>query len=329
MPPKSKKRKTVDEENAPRVENPSNDAGSNVVGGMRGDYRITGTESSSEYEIFTIPDVTGKEIPCQLRKPQCSSKSSQTTLIFTHGAGGGLENPATKLFAEGYAAQAPVVCFQGTMNLQSRAKSFGSVLSCLQDEEPKIKFAAGGRSMGARAAVLLAQDYDEVKKLVLVSYPLIGPKGDKRDQILLNLPKDKEVLFAFGSDDNMNDIKTLQSVQKKMKAKSTLLVFEKLDHSMAMTSGVIGKDRTLAVEELRKFGGEQAAAWIHDSASINDGCRVSWDKENKTIKVDKQMATALESEKVKDTKPENTTKDKAKSGSDGKPARASKKRKVG
>ena len=45
-------------------------------------------------------------------------------------------------------------------------------------------------------------------------------------------------------------------------------------------------DRAVAVEELRKFGGVQAAKWVTDSTSVEDGCRVSWDKENRSIEVE-------------------------------------------
>lgn len=79
-----------------------------------------------------------KEIPCEQR-----GKDGKPALIFTHGAGGGLSNAATREFAEGFSEKCPVVSFQGNMNLQGRVQSFEAVL-----EHEDVQCAIGGRSMG-------------------------------------------------------------------------------------------------------------------------------------------------------------------------------------
>lgn len=307
MPPKTRKRKARDPDPEPVLDQPaakkkqtkkavktkgdSND--NNIAGGMNGDYCVTGTEASSpSFSSITIPDPKGKLIPCQSRgTPKTNSDS--TTLIFTHGAGGGLENPATKLFAEGYASanDASITSFQGTMNLSSRVKSFEAVLSHLQAEDPKRRFALGGRSMGARAAVMLAATHEGIKKVVAVSYPLTSPKGDMRDQILRDLPADKEVLFVAGSQDSMCDLEDLRKLMGKMKAKSTLLVVEDADHGMSLgltRLGLTKGKKEDVIARVRRESGRWAASWVEDSESVADGWRIDYDAVDDKIVVGKK-----------------------------------------
>jgi dienelactone hydrolase len=68
-------------------------------------------------------------------------------------------------------------------------------------------------------------------KLVLASYPLKGPK-DIRDQILLALPANVDVLFVVGDKDVMCPLGLLDEVRKKMAAKSKLVVVKGADHGM-------------------------------------------------------------------------------------------------
>lgn len=166
---------------------------------------------------FSVP-FRDKSIICEQRGG--TTPQHHPCLIFTHGAGGGLNNPATKDFAVGFAHLGPVVGFQGTMNLQSRVKTFNAVTEHLQ-----WSGALGGRSMGARAAVMARTE--ETKALVLVSYPLIGGKrGDVRDRILLGLPSDVDVLFVIGADDNMCPKGQLDEVVGKMKARTWMVQVE-------------------------------------------------------------------------------------------------------
>lgn len=88
------------------------------------------------------------------------------------------------------------------MNLASRVKMFNVVIDNINQElvsngKGEVK-AIGGRSMGARAAVMAAGARGGVvKELVLVSYPLVNG-GDVRDQILLDIESDVKVCdFSF------------------------------------------------------------------------------------------------------------------------------------
>lgn len=153
-----------------------------------------------------------KSIHCEKRG------TGPTKLIFTHGAGGGLDSPAIHDFAVGFAETSSIVSFKGNMNLRSRTLFFKAVM-----EDQHLTKALGGRSMGARAAVM-AKD-DSTQTFILVSYPLIGDKNkEHRDQILVDLDKHCNVLFIIGDNDNMCPLQDLNDVRTKMSAQSWLMV---------------------------------------------------------------------------------------------------------
>ncbi|KAH7386885.1 hypothetical protein DE146DRAFT_726156 [Phaeosphaeria sp. MPI-PUGE-AT-0046c] len=168
---------------------------------------------------------------------QCHSYFAPTrspTLIFTHGAGGDCSAAAVVNFCTGYSTNFPILAFQGSMNLGARVKGFHACIEHLGSGEKS--FVLGGRSMGARAAVmaaseLLGKDGKKEVALILASYPLQGPK-DVRDQILLDLPANVRVLFVIGDRDAMCPLELLYGVRKKMKAKNQLVVVKSADHGM-------------------------------------------------------------------------------------------------
>ncbi|KAL9028674.1 MAG: hypothetical protein Q9180_007131 [Flavoplaca navasiana] len=174
--------------------------------------------------------------------PPVSSK-----LIFTHGAGGTLTSPAIANFSNGFSRQLPVLCFRGNSNLGSRTKMFSTVIS--NQEAPT---SLGGRSMGARAAVMAATD--QTKHLVLVSYPLHTGK-QVRDQILYNISPLVKVIFVSGDGDSMCDLPKLDEVRSRMKCQTWRVVVEAADHGM----NVKPKKLTEAVGIMT---GEVVAEWI-------------------------------------------------------------------
>jgi len=139
----------------------------------------------------------------------------------------------------------------------------------------------GGRSMGARAAVMAAGELETRgliasgeaaaqgeetrvklnKRLVLVSYPLIAGNGkgeskmEEREQLLLDLLASFEVLFIIGTRDGMCPLDKLQEVREKMTAKSWLVRVEGANHGMEVKpKGKMGE----VVEET----GRVAALWL-------------------------------------------------------------------
>lgn len=85
--------------------------------------------------------------------------------------------------------------FDGFSNLMHRVKCFQTVL-----EHTEGVSNVGEQSLGSRAAVVTATNNPEqIKNVICFSYPLIDPKGNIRDQILLDLPAHTHVLFILES----------------------------------------------------------------------------------------------------------------------------------
>jgi predicted alpha/beta-hydrolase family hydrolase len=195
-------------------------------------------------------------------------------------------------FASGFSPISPLLYFQGNMNLSSRIKAFSAVRAHQQGN-----FAAlGGRSMGARAAVMAmlentpdGADGDRGDgggeggmKLVLVSYPLTAGKDgekrefDRREKILLDLPASVEVLFVVGSQDAQCDLELLEDVRGRMEAQSWLVVVEGADHGMECRP----KGSTA---ELRAVSGRVAAEWIMARDGGRRYCEVRGDGEGDVV----------------------------------------------
>jgi predicted alpha/beta-hydrolase family hydrolase len=231
-------------------------------------------DSASPYNTLSIPsDLTKTPVQCHIyHSPTQYKPTSEPTLIFTHGAGGTLSAPAVTHFCTGYASALRVLAFQGSANLGARVKAFRACHAHLRsqqmDEGDRVlrDVLFGGRSMGARAAVMAAAELmgsdgggaggENMKvRLVLVSYPLVGPKGELRDGILLDLSDEVDVLFVSGERDAMCPLSRLEEVRGKMAAKSRLVVVRGADHGMHTRPAELEK-------EVGEETGRRAAEWV-------------------------------------------------------------------
>lgn len=185
----------------------------------------------------------------------------EASLFFTHGAGGTLQADAIVNFIEGFTSlnvRPVITCFQGNMNLSSRVKMFSAVLqrsgSMPSQNVQTSPACLGGRSMGARAAVMAATE--DTPYLVLVSYPL--QSGNQvRDQILLDIRSHTKVLFISGTKDKMCDIEKLNDVRRRMKCTSWIITVQDADHGMNVTP-------RSATQNMGKMVGVLAATWLHE-----------------------------------------------------------------
>ncbi|GAB7341791.1 hypothetical protein MBLNU457_g0120t1 [Dothideomycetes sp. NU457] len=271
MAPVTRKRKLDEEKSSPnaaQAETPPKKIKQQKSG------KATQTDNTDDNdegtETFEIPN-GDKSIICK-KYYFCESKSAtMPSLIFTHGAGGGIETPATVEFARGFVSIDTIVCFQGTMNLKSRVKSFHTVI-----EDQDWGYSLGGRSMGARAAVMTANEYGKTHSLVLVSYPLVSEKGDVRDEILLEIPADVAVLFVIGDGDKMCPLDQLSDVRKRMKATSWLVVVKGANHGMDVKP-------KRATEPVRRETGEVAAQWLKRRDLEKLEAVIEWSQEDEKV----------------------------------------------
>ncbi|KAL8858226.1 MAG: hypothetical protein Q9178_005238 [Gyalolechia marmorata] len=219
---------------------------------------------------FSIP-FDPKPIPCTVSNapssPLTSSDApSQPILIFTHGAGGTLTSSAIANFSTGFSRHFPVLCFQGNSNLASRTRMFSAVIN-----DRKSSSCLGGRSMGARAAVMAATA--ETKCLVLVSYPLHTGK-QLRDQLLLDIDPSVKVIFISGDKDSMCDLARLEEVRSRMRCQTWRVVVEGADHGMDV------KPKKFT-EAIGVKTGEVAANWIEDVNDRRREGRIFYDDDGK------------------------------------------------
>ncbi|KAJ4347380.1 hypothetical protein N0V95_005477 [Ascochyta clinopodiicola] len=119
-----------------------------------------------------------KPIVCHTYTP--STPPTSPPLVFTHGAGGTLSAPAVINFCTGFisSSSTPVFAFQGSMNLGARTKAFHACLAHVRGVKGGAqKLLLGGRSMGARAAVMAATE-----EIAARGEGQGGQKGDEGDE---------------------------------------------------------------------------------------------------------------------------------------------------
>lgn len=103
-----------------------------------------------------------------------------------------------------------------------------------------------GKSMGGRVGCHLSLKLgSSIAALVCLGYPLVGVRGDVRDQVLLEL--ERPVLFVQGTRDSLCPLDHLAQVRPRMRAPNELHVVEGGNHSL-----IVGK------RELTARGSSQA-----------------------------------------------------------------------
>lgn len=97
---------------------------------------------------------------------------------------------------------------------------------------PKV---LAGKSMGGRVGCHLALELGEkIAALVCLGYPLVGQRGDVRDQVLLELAR--PILFVQGTRDKLCPLERLRDLLPRLAAPHALHIVEGGDHSL-----VVGK----------------------------------------------------------------------------------------
>ncbi|TAQ88653.1 hypothetical protein B7494_g3004 [Chlorociboria aeruginascens] len=226
---------------------------------------------------------TGANIPLEPAAEENHNGRPKPDVLFTHGAGSQLDNPALDAFAEGLARTHTVLCFEDQGSVQQRAATFRSLL----DAFPSVA-AFGGRSKGSVAAVE-ASLHSNVKRLILFSLPLSYDRSSDPGRDLLHLPQDLlllqqdvEVLFIGGDRDELCVLEDLAEIRKRMKARSWWIRIEGADHGIKFE---MEKRRSVC-----KFVGNIAGKWLSgDVSAFSEGEKtadvlVGWDESGKELK---------------------------------------------
>lgn len=214
-------------------------------------------------------------IRCELTARDAKALRDNTpVLIFTHGSGGDLSAAAMTNFVSGFAGISPILCFKGNMNLPSRTKMFQRVC---ENNQNFANSCLGGRSMGARAAVMAATK--DTTHLVLVSYPLHTEK-DIRDKILLDIPPTVKVIFITGDKDAMCELGRLEEVRRNMKCKTWLVRVKGADHGMNIKPKSTNGTTSIGVAT-----GEIVARWLEglDDEEGTQEATLSWHHEEEQV----------------------------------------------
>ncbi|GFU33547.1 testis-expressed protein 30 [Nephila pilipes] len=199
-------------------------------------------ETISEMEIL-IPyksKVISAMINCSSLKRTDLLKKNW--IVLTHGAGGDLKMPQLSAVASVFSDQGFAILrftCKG-LNIKYRINVFASVLMYLNEQYNPNGIFIGGRSMGARAAVMLISDTDNLlnssvfKKIlgiICLSFPLhkTGNTDYLRDEQLkkLKLP----TFFLSGTKDEMCEKKIFEKVLLDIKSPYKVHWLDGCNHS--------------------------------------------------------------------------------------------------
>jgi len=214
---------------------------------------VCGEETSAVFE----PSETGKHGAC---------------FVCAHGAGGnmndrGIFQTANALRSRGF----DVVRFNflykekksGRPDPMPRLKEcISAVVARVRDEIKPATLIIGGRSMGGRAASMLAADGFECDRLLLLAYPLHPP--GKPDQLRdAHLPAIRVPVICFnGTRDPFCTPALMEEVLKRVTTKWEMHWIEGADHSFHVLKSS-GKTDAQILGEIS----DEAQAWVSRSFS--------------------------------------------------------------
>jgi len=223
---------------------------------VRGEWRVAvgGEETSAIYEPPMTPGVA--------------------TFVFAHGAGGnmndrGVVQTATALRARGIG----VVRFNFLYKEKKSSRpdpmprlkeTFSAVVARARDEIDTGMLIIGGRSMGGRAASMLAAEGFECDGLLLLAYPLHPP--GKPDQLRdAHLPAIAVPVLCFnGTRDPFCTPSLMESVLTRVRTDWRMEWVEGADHSFHVLKSS-GRTDNEVLEEI----GDASATWVRQIAKVD------------------------------------------------------------
>jgi len=171
-------------------------------------------------------------------------KSAPPAFLFAPGAGAPSSSGWMQAFARRLGAIGRVQCFDYRYQVEGRRSPdrLPVLLSAHQAAYESLRAEHSGplvligKSMGGRIGCHLANQLPKGNPtaLVCLGYPLVSPKGEVRDTVLLEL--NAPILFVQGSRDSLCPLERLAQVRKCMSAQNDLYVVEGGDHSLRVSA---------------------------------------------------------------------------------------------
>lgn len=185
----------------------------------------------------------GIEVTSQWLLPECKSKNKQPVLILAHGAGADMHHPFMCFMHEGL-AKLGIASIKFNFPYKEAGRkppdrmpkleaTWRAVIARVRGElkVPTDRLYIGGKSMGGRAASMVAAAGDDLAGLVFLGYPLHPP--GKPEKLRADHLKDIRVpmLFIEGTRDPLCKLDILEGVFKTLQAPVQLNIVEDGDHS--------------------------------------------------------------------------------------------------
>jgi len=219
---------------------------------VRGEWRVAvgGEETSAVFE------------------PPSGESDLGTTVVFAHGAGGNMNDRGVLATANALRARGLGVVRFNFLYTEKKSKrpdpmprlkeAYSAVVARVRAEIQPGSLIIGGRSMGGRAASMLAAEGFECDGLLLLAYPLHPP--GKPDQLRdAHLPSIKVPVICFnGTRDPFCTPSLMEDVLKRVKTEWEMHWVEGADHSFHVLKSA---GRTDA--EVLAGIADSVAAWIN------------------------------------------------------------------
>jgi len=171
-------------------------------------------------------------------------KSASPAFLFAPGAGAPSSSAWMQAFARRLGALGRVQCFNYRYQVEGRRSPdrLPTLIAAHQAAYESLRaehngpLVLVGKSMGGRIGCHLANQLAKGNPtaLVCLGYPLVSPKGEVRDQVLLEL--NAPVLFVQGTRDSLCPLERLAQVRNRMSAPNELYVVEGGDHSLRVSA---------------------------------------------------------------------------------------------
>lgn len=210
--------------------------------------------------------VGSSEVSAAYDAPAAGSER-QTVFVCAHGAGGNISDRSTLASAKAMQKHGiGVVRFNFLYKENKRGApdkmpklmdTFAAVVAHVRKEFMPARLIIGGRSMGGRAASMLAADGFDADGLLLLAYPL-HPPGQPEKLRVDHLPSIRMPVLAFsGTRDPFCTRELMERAIATVKAPWEMHWVETADHSFHVLKSS-GKTDAEVMDEI----GRMSAAWI-------------------------------------------------------------------